>query len=110
VLDVFVSEVVLQGARVVPVIGEFETTGVAQHVRVDREGHLGLFAEPTHHAPEPNSTHWRPALAHEHIAPWFLFPLQSAKRSKLGACERMHRIDAVLGAEDVQTPVDKVDL
>src|SRR5437868_244056 len=41
-LDVLVSEVVLQGARVVPVIGELETTGVAQHVRVDREGHLGL--------------------------------------------------------------------
>ena len=100
----------LQGSRIMPVIREFEPAGVAQHVRVDCEGHLGLFAEPSHHAPEPNGTHWRPALAHAHIAPWLLFPLQSAQRAELGACERMHRIDAVLGAVDVQTTVDKVDL
>ena len=38
-------EVVLQGARVVAIIGELEPTGMAKHVRVDREWHLGGLAE-----------------------------------------------------------------
>src|SRR5262245_47075176 len=45
VLDVLVPEVVLQGPRVVAIVGELEPTGVAQHVRVDREWHLGGLPE-----------------------------------------------------------------
>ena len=41
VLDVLVPEVVLQRPRVVAIIGEFKTTGMAQHVGVDRKWHLG---------------------------------------------------------------------
>jgi hypothetical protein len=41
VLDVLVPEVVLQSPRVVAVVGELEPTGMANHVRVDREWHLG---------------------------------------------------------------------
>ena len=40
-LDVPVAEVVLQGPRVVAIVGEFEPAGVAKHVWVDREWHLG---------------------------------------------------------------------
>ena len=45
VLDVLVPEVVLQGPGVMAIIGQFEPTGVAKHVRVDREWHLGGLAE-----------------------------------------------------------------
>src|SRR5499433_2534714 len=41
VLNVLVPEVVLQGARVVAIVGELEPTGMAKHVRVDGEWHLG---------------------------------------------------------------------
>jgi len=41
VLDVLVAEVVLQGARVVSVVGKLEAAGVPQHVRMDGEWHLG---------------------------------------------------------------------
>jgi hypothetical protein len=41
VLNVLVSKVVLQGARVVAIVGELEPAGMAKHVRVDREWHLG---------------------------------------------------------------------
>ena len=34
VLNVLVPEIVLQGARVVAIVGELEPTGVAKHVRV----------------------------------------------------------------------------
>jgi hypothetical protein len=40
-LDVPVAEVVLQSPCVVAIIGELKTTGMAQHVWVDREWHLG---------------------------------------------------------------------
>ena len=39
--DVLVREVVLQGSRIVTIIGELEPAGVAKHVWVDREWHLG---------------------------------------------------------------------
>jgi len=45
VLDVFVPEVVLQGPRVVAIVSQLEPTGMAKHVRVDREWHLGGFPE-----------------------------------------------------------------
>jgi hypothetical protein len=45
VLNVPVPEVVLQGPRVVAVVGELEPTGMTKHVRVDREWHLGGLAD-----------------------------------------------------------------
>src|SRR5262249_48656090 len=41
VLNVLVPEVVLQGPRVVAIIGQLEPAGMAQHVGVDRKWHLG---------------------------------------------------------------------
>ena len=41
VLNVLVPEVVLQRPRVVAGVGELEAAGVAKHVWVDRELHLG---------------------------------------------------------------------
>ena len=54
VLNVLVPEVVLQGARVVAIVGEFEPTGMAKHVWVDREWHLGGLPEALDEAVEPN--------------------------------------------------------
>ena len=51
-LNVLVPEVVLQGSRVVAIVGELEPTGMAQHVRVDRERHLGRLAEALDEAME----------------------------------------------------------
>ena len=45
VLNVLVPEVVLQGARVVAIICELEPAGMAEHVRVNREWHLGGLPE-----------------------------------------------------------------
>ena len=45
--DVLVREVVLQGSRIVTIIGELEPAGVAQHVRVDRKRHFGASPDPT---------------------------------------------------------------
>src|SRR6516164_261433 len=45
VLGVLVPEVVLEGPRVVAIIGQLESASVAKHVRVDREWHLGGLPE-----------------------------------------------------------------
>jgi hypothetical protein len=75
------------GARSSPGPAAVETTGVAQHVRVDVNGILASL--PSLPIMRPDGTHGRSALTHEKVAPWFLFPLQTAERAKLGACKRM---------------------
>jgi hypothetical protein len=50
VLDVLVPEVLLQGPRVLAVIGEFETAGMAEHVGVHAEWHLRGLPEPRNHS------------------------------------------------------------
>src|SRR5262245_2272484 len=45
VLDVLVPEVVLQGSRIVAIVGQLKPTGMAKHVWVDREWHLGGLPE-----------------------------------------------------------------
>ena len=51
-LDVLVPEVVLQGPRVVAIIGQLEPAGMAKHVGVDREWHLGGLPEALDEAVE----------------------------------------------------------
>jgi hypothetical protein len=58
VLNVLVPEVVLQGPRVVAIVGELEPTGMAKHVRVDREWHLGGLAEALNEPVETDGTDW----------------------------------------------------
>ena len=52
VLDVLVAKVVLQGSRIVTIIGELEPAGMAKHVWVDREWHLGGLPDTLHEATE----------------------------------------------------------
>src|SRR5262249_33953474 len=56
VLDVLVTEPSLQGPGVVTIIGQFEPAGMAKHVRVDREWHLGGLPEALDEPMEPNGT------------------------------------------------------
>jgi hypothetical protein len=52
VLDVLVAEIVLQGTGIMAIVGELEPTGMAKHVWVDREWHLGGLADPLDEAVE----------------------------------------------------------
>jgi hypothetical protein len=62
VLDVLVPEVMLQGPRVVAIVGELEPAGMAQHVRVDREWHLGGLADALDEAVETDGADGPAAL------------------------------------------------
>src|SRR5262249_6863420 len=67
VLNVLVPEVVLQGARVVTIVGEFEPAGMAKHVWVDREWHLGGLPDTLDEAVETDGTDWPAALGNEYV-------------------------------------------
>ena len=68
VLDVLVPEVVLQGARVVAIIGELEPTGMAKHVRMDREWHLGGLPEALDEAMEADGADRPTAFGNKHVS------------------------------------------
>ena len=57
----------LQGSRVVAIVGELVPTGMAKHVRVDREWHLGGLAEALDKPMEPNGTDGPAALGNEYV-------------------------------------------
>src|SRR5262249_27841451 len=67
VLNVLVPEVVLERSRVVAIVGELEPTGMAKHVGVDREWHLGSLADALDEAVEANRTDWPAALGNEYV-------------------------------------------
>jgi hypothetical protein len=68
VLDVLVSKVVLQGSRIVTIIGELEPTGVAKHVWVDREWHLGGLPDTLDEAMEADGADRPTAFGNEHVS------------------------------------------
>jgi hypothetical protein len=41
------AHIVLEGSGVMPIVGELVTSGVPEHVRVDRERELGSFSGPS---------------------------------------------------------------
>src|SRR5262249_48729628 len=67
VLNVLVPEVVLQGPRIVTIIGELEPTGVAKHVWMNWEWHLGGLPEPVDEPVETDGTDWPAALGNEYV-------------------------------------------
>ena len=66
-LNVLVPEVVLQGPRVVAIIGELEPAGMAEHVRVDRKWHLGGLTEALDKPVETDGADWSAALGDEYV-------------------------------------------
>jgi len=90
VLDVFVPEVVLQGPRVVAIVGEPEPTGVAKHVGVDRKWHLGGFADALDQAMEADGTDWPAALGNEYVSPFGVLAAQLTQSPHLVTPDGMH--------------------
>lgn len=46
VLNVFVPHIELQSTRVLPIVGQFISGGVAQHMRMNGEAKTGSLASP----------------------------------------------------------------
>ena len=82
VLDVLVSEVMLQGPRVVAVVGELEPTGMAKHVRLDREWHLGGLTDALDEAVEADGADRPTAFGNEHVGVSRVIPAPGRVRNR----------------------------
>jgi hypothetical protein len=58
---------VLQGPRVVTIIGQLEPTGMAKHVGVDWEWHLGGLPQSLDKPVETDGADWPAALGNEYV-------------------------------------------
>src|SRR6516165_8892675 len=67
VLNVLVPEVVLQGARVVAIVGQLKPAGMAKHVWVDRQWHLGGLPDTLDEAMEADGADRPTAFGNEHV-------------------------------------------
>jgi hypothetical protein len=87
VLDVLVPEVVLQGARVVAIIGQLEAAGVAKHVRVDREWHLGGLPDTLDEAMEADGADRPTAFGNKPLSgnPGVAYEAPASRHPGLGA-------------------------
>src|SRR5262245_6779747 len=81
VLDIPMSEICLQGARIVPRVCQGEAAGVPQHVRMDFELENGRRRCALDHPGKSGGCERRASLADEHKLTGFTFALQSAKRA-----------------------------
>jgi len=68
VLDVLVAKVVLQGSRIVTIIGQLEPARMAKHVRVDGEWQLGGLPEALDKPVETDGADWPAALGNEYLS------------------------------------------
>ena len=50
------------------IVGEFEPAGMAKHVRVDREWHLGSLTEALDKPVETDGTDWPAALENIYVS------------------------------------------
>ena len=76
------AEVVLQGPRVVAVVGELEPTGMAKHVRVDREWHLGGLTDALDEAVEADGADRPTAFGNEHVGVSRVIPAPGRVRNR----------------------------
>jgi hypothetical protein len=70
----FVAHVVLEGSGVMPIVGELVTSGVPEHVRVNREWELGSFSGPSDHLQESCCRGWTASLGNENVSRFRILP------------------------------------
>src|SRR3954451_12693559 len=110
VLDVAMAQPLLNGAGVAPIVGELKAAGVAQHVRVDREGELGRLADGRELLAEACRGPGGAALVGEDVgARRHLLVLEATQRAQLATAQGMHTRAAVLEPAHMQVALVVVD-
>src|SRR5262249_28606360 len=99
-----------QGPRVVAVIGQLEAAGMAKHVGMDREWHLGGLPKALDKPVETDGTDWPAALGNEHVVVCGVIAAYLAQRSHLVTPDWVHTGDSVLDPVNVQTALGQLDL
>jgi hypothetical protein len=98
--DILVAYVVLEGARVMPVIGKLVARRVPQHVRVDWELKFGDLSCPGDHLQKTCGRGRTDALGKEDISRFRVISTRLTQRSDFSATQGMDIIDPALGHVD----------
>jgi hypothetical protein len=105
-----VSEVGLQRARVLALVGIQEATAVPEHVGMDQKGHPGSLAEPCHHLTKPCRRDRAAALRDEDMRPRLVLPLQPAQGPQLAVAQIVRRPRPILHPVDADRLLHEIDL
>src|SRR5262245_54551985 len=98
----FLAEIVLQGSCIVPIIGQLIPARMPQHVRMQRERHLGGLAKPLDEMVEADGAHGSAALRDEDVRSLGrAFTAELTQGTNLIAPDGMDGWRAVLGPADV---------
>ena len=110
VRDVLVPEVLLDRPGVLALARELEAAGMAQHVRMDREGEFRELACARNQLPGRRRRHGSFALGHKHIRQIWIDTAEFAQRAQLNAADRVGRGHAILQSIDVHRSRLEIDL
>src|SRR5262249_37414531 len=100
----------LQGPRVVAIVGELEPTGMAKHVRVDREWHLGGLPEALDEPMESNGADWPASLGNEYVGVFGVIASLLTQSPHLVTPSRVHAGNPILDTVNVQAALGQLDL
>ena len=104
-------EPVLERARVDAIVGELVAAAVAKHVRVHREGELGLGADPREQLAESCARHRAATLGGEDIrGRGRLLTLEAAQGAQLATAKRVDALPPLLEPAHMQDALLEVDL
>jgi hypothetical protein len=101
-LDVLVSEVILQRAGIVTGVRQRVATGMTEHVRVYLKGQAGFLPGTLDRPVKRISCEGTASLRHKDKRRFRCLTVQSAQRAKLIAADRMRRWLAILCPADMQ--------
>jgi len=110
VLDVFVPQIVLDGAGVLTVVGELEPGRMSQHVRMDRHAQLGRIAGASEQLAEGGRGHRRAALGDKNVGAARIFTQYLAQAPEFRPAQRMGAGQPVLAAAYVQQALPQINL
>lgn len=96
-----------QRPGILPVVRQFVSDRMPQHVRMHRKGQLGHYPRPPRHPQEPSHCDRRPGLGHEHVQ---ACPLEWPQGPQLRAVQGVHARDPALGPVYMQPAVPEIDL
>jgi hypothetical protein len=110
VVDIFVSEVMLDRPSVVTVVRELVSARMAKHVWVRWEGESGQPAGTGHYVVDVGRRHRPGSLSHENTRRLAVVAAKPTQRTSLFPAERMIRRSAILRTDDTQHAFFEINL
>jgi hypothetical protein len=110
VLDILVSQVVLDGAGILAVVRQFKAGGMPEHMGMDGHPQLSCLTSAGYQLSKGGGGHWGLPFGDEHIRGLWVIPPKVAQRPKFGAAQGLGARQAVLAPARMQQSLMQVHL